>query len=62
MHETMQEYGQIHIEIYPDRVTFDSGHPVIIFSADFSGSLFDQRAVEASDCNWAAVRALAGLM
>lgn len=62
MHETMQEYGQSHIEIYPDRVTFDSGRPVIIFPPNFSGSVFGQRAVVAWDGGRAAARALADAM
>lgn len=62
MHETMAEYGQSHIEIYPDRVTFDSGRPVIIFPANFTGSLFGQRAVVAWDGGRAASRALADAM
>ena len=62
MHETSAEYGQSHIEIYPDRVTFDSGRPVIIFPANFKGTLFGARAVVAWDGGRAASRALADAM
>jgi nucleotide-binding universal stress UspA family protein len=62
MHENTNQYGQSHIEIYPDRMTFDSGRPVIIFPANHQGSLFEKRAVVAWDGGRAASRALADAM
>jgi nucleotide-binding universal stress UspA family protein len=62
LHETSSGYGQSHIEIYPDRVTFDSGRPVIIFPPGFEGTVFGQRAVVAWDGGRAAARALADAM
>lgn len=51
-----------HIEIVPDRVTYDSGRPVIIFPADFEGSALGKRAVVAWDGGRAAARALSDAM
>lgn len=62
MHESNQNQNLKHIEIYPDRVTFDSGRPVIIFPANFTGSVFGKRAVVAWDGRRAAARALADAM
>ncbi|PUB14958.1 universal stress protein [Yoonia sediminilitoris] len=62
MHESTLEQNLSHIDIYPDRVTFDSGRPVIIFPANFEGSLFGKRAVLAWDGGRAAARALADAM
>ena len=62
MHESSTDQGQSHIEIFPDRVAFDSGRPVMIFPADFEGSVFDQRAVVAWDGGRAAARALGDAM
>jgi nucleotide-binding universal stress UspA family protein len=62
MHESSLEANMSHIEIYPDRVTFDSGRPVIVFPANHEGSVFGQRAVVAWDGGRAAARALADAM
>ncbi|SLN68089.1 Universal stress protein family protein [Roseovarius gaetbuli] len=62
MHESNLERNLSHIDIYPDRVTFDSGRPVIIFPANFEGTLFGKRAVVAWDGGRAAARALADAM
>ena len=62
MHETSDKPGQSHIEIYPDRVTFDSGRPVMIFPAGYRGSVFNNKAVVAWDGGRAAARALADAM
>lgn len=62
MHENTSEHGQGHIEIYPDRVTFDSGRPVMIFPAGYRGSVFNGKAVVAWDGGRAAARALADAM
>jgi nucleotide-binding universal stress UspA family protein len=62
MHETATDYGNSHIEIYPDRIAFDSGRPVILFPANYEGSLFNQRAVVAWDGGRAVARALADAM
>lgn len=62
LHETAPEHGQSHIEIYPERVTFDSGRPVVVFPANFAGSVFGGRAVVAWDGGRAASRALADAM
>lgn len=62
MHETSRTPGQSHIEIYPDRVTFDSGRPVMIFPAGYRGSVFNNKAVVAWDGGRAAARALADAM
>ncbi|WP_227268664.1 universal stress protein [Roseobacter weihaiensis] len=62
MHETPQAPGRSHIEIYPDRVTFDSGRPVMIFPAGYRGSVFNNKAVVAWDGGRAAARALADAM
>ena len=62
MHESKLERNLSHIDIYPDRVTFDSGRPVIIFPANFEGTLFGKRAVVAWDGGRAAARALADAM
>ena len=62
MHEHPDAPGQSHIEIYPDRVTFDSGRPVMIFPAGYRGSVFNNKAVVAWDGGRAAARALADAM
>lgn len=62
MHESSLDHNLSHIEIYPDRVTFDSGRPVIVFPADHKGSVFGKRAVVAWDGGRAAARALADAM
>lgn len=62
MHEATQGRDLSHIEIYPERVTFDSGRPVIIFPANFEGSVLGKRAVVAWDGGRAAARALADAM
>jgi nucleotide-binding universal stress UspA family protein len=62
MHEASLEHGQQHIEIYPDRVTFDSGRPVMIFPAGYRGNVFNNKAVVAWDGGRAAARALADAM
>ncbi len=62
MHESSLDRNMSHIEIYPDRVTFDSGRPVIIFPANYEGSVFGKRAVVAWDGGRAAARALADAM
>jgi nucleotide-binding universal stress UspA family protein len=62
MHESNLDANLSHIEIYPDRVTYDSGRPVIIFPANFTGSVFGGRAVVAWDGGRAAARALADAM
>lgn len=59
MHEAAAEYGQSHIEIYPDRITFDSGRPVIIFPATYKKATFGKKTVVAWDGGRAASRALA---
>lgn len=62
LHETTPIHGQSHIEIYPDRVTFDSGRPVILYPGTHTGSVFGGRAVVAWDGGRAAARALADAM
>ncbi len=62
MHESSSEHGQGHIEIYPDRVAFDSGRPVMIFPAGYRGEVFNNKAVVAWDGGRAAARALADAM
>ncbi len=62
MHERPDTPGQSHIEIFPDRVTFDSGRPVMIFPAGYRGSVFNNKAVVAWDGGRAAARALADAM
>ena len=62
MHETTDNPTKSHIEIYPDRVTFDSGRPVMIFPAGYRGSVFENKAVVAWDGGRAAARALADAM
>jgi nucleotide-binding universal stress UspA family protein len=62
MHEASAEYGQAHIEIYPDRITLDSGRPVITFPAGYSGKLTGRHVVVAWDGGRAAARALADAM
>ncbi|WP_439154798.1 universal stress protein [Yoonia sp.] len=59
MHEAATEYGQSHIEIYPDRITFDSGRPVVIFPATYKKTTFGKKTVVAWDGGRAASRALA---
>lgn len=59
MHEAAAEYGQSHIEIYPDRITFDSGRPVIIFPSKYRDGRFGKKTVVAWDGGRAASRALA---
>jgi len=61
-HEAAADYGQSHIEIYPDRVAFDSGRPVMLFPANFTGSMFNRRALVAWDGGRAAARSLADAM
>jgi nucleotide-binding universal stress UspA family protein len=62
MHERTASPEQSHIEIYPDRVAFDSGRPVMIFPAGYRGSVFNSKAVVAWDGGRAAARALADAM
>lgn len=62
MHERPETPAQSHFEIYPDRVTFDSGRPVMIFPAGYRGSVFNNKAVVAWDGGRAAARALADAM
>lgn len=62
MHERPETPAQSHIEIFPDRVTFDSGRPVMIFPAGYRGSVFNNKAVVAWDGGRAAARALADAM
>ena len=62
VHEIPQTPGQSHTEIFPDRVTFDSGRPVMIFPAGYRGSVFNKKAVVAWDGGRAAARALADAM
>ncbi len=62
MHERPETPTQSHIEIFPDRVTFDSGRPVMIFPAGYRGSVFNNKAVVAWDGGRAAARALADAM
>lgn len=62
MHESSVEHNTSHIEIHPDRVAFDSGRPVMTFPANYTGSVFDGRAVVAWDGGRAAARALADAM
>lgn len=59
MHETTAEYGQSHIEIHPDRVTYDSGRPVIIFPHAYGETTLRKKTVVAWDGGRAASRALA---
>lgn len=62
MHERPETPTRSHIEIFPDRVTFDSGRPVMIFPAGYRGSFFNNKAVVAWDGGRAAARALADAM
>ena len=62
MHETSTDHTLAHIEIHPDRVAFDSGRPVMTFPANYTGTVFDGRAVVAWDGGRAAARALADAM
>jgi nucleotide-binding universal stress UspA family protein len=62
MYETSEDYNLSHIEIHPDRVAFDSGRPVLTFPANYTGSVFNGRAVVAWDGGRAAARALADAM
>jgi nucleotide-binding universal stress UspA family protein len=62
VHEQTMDSGQHHIEIYPDRVAFDSGRPVMIFPSGYRESVFKRRAVVAWDGGRAAARALADAM
>jgi len=62
MHETSNDHNLAHMEIHPDRVTFDSGRPVMTFPANYTGSVFNGRAVVAWDGGRAAARALADAM
>ena len=59
MHAPAAEYGQSHTEIYPDRITFNSGRPVIIFPPDYREVRFAKKTVVAWDGGRAASRALA---
>ncbi|MEL6681775.1 MAG: universal stress protein [Pseudomonadota bacterium] len=58
MHEDAA-YGQEHLEIHPERVTLESGRPVISFPAGQSAGLGGQHVVIAWDGGRAAARALA---
>ena len=58
MHED-GAYGQEHLEIHPDRVTLDSGRPVISFPAGHTPQLTGRHVVVAWDGGRAAARALA---
>lgn len=62
MHENNLSPNQSHIDIYPDRVTFDSGRPVLIFPSGFSGTVIGKKALVAWDGGRAAARALADAM
>ena len=62
IHETTPEYGQSHIEIYPDRIALDSGRPVIIFPSGNASKVAGRRVVVAWDGGRAAARALADAM
>ncbi|MEM6886664.1 MAG: universal stress protein [Pseudomonadota bacterium] len=62
VHEEATDAGQHHVEIYPDRVAFDSGRPVIIFPSGYREDVFKRRAVVAWDGGRAAARALADAM
>jgi nucleotide-binding universal stress UspA family protein len=62
MHEHSETPSQSHIEIFPDRVAYDSGRPVVIFPAGYRGSVFNNKAVVAWDGGRAAARALADAM
>lgn len=62
MHENNRTQNQSHIDIHPDRVTFDSGRPVIIFPSKFEGTVVGRKAVVAWDGGRAAARALADAM
>lgn len=62
LHDRSETLIKSHIEIFPDRVTFDSGRPVMIFPAGYDGSVFDGKAVVAWDGGRAAARALADAM
>lgn len=62
IHEETTDAGQHHIEIYPDRVAYDSGRPVMIFPSGYRESVFKRRAVVAWDGGRAAARALADAM
>jgi len=62
IHEVSEDRNLSHIEIHPDRVAFDSGRPVMTFPANYTGSVFNGRAVVAWDGGRAAARALADAM
>lgn len=62
LHEHAEGYGQTHLELYPDRIAFDSGRPVMVFPRGHDGPLFDGKAVVAWDGGRAAARALADAM
>ena len=59
IHEATPEYGQSHIEIYPDRIALDSGRPVIIFPSGNDSKVSGRHVVVAWDGGRAAARALA---
>lgn len=61
MHEA-GDYGQEHIEIHPDRVTLESGRPVISFPAGYPPTLTGRHVVVAWDGGRAAARALSDAM
>ena len=61
MHET-GDYGQEHIEIHPDRVTLESGRPVISFPAGYPPKLTGRHVIVAWDGGRAAARALSDAM
>ncbi len=61
MHEE-GEYGQEHLEIHPDRVTLESGRPVISFPAGYPPKLTGRHVIVAWDGGRAAARALADAM
>lgn len=62
LHEMAEGFDRTHLEIHPDRVAFDSGRPVILFPAGFTGAVFDSKAVLAWDGGRAAARALGDAM
>ncbi len=61
MHEA-GDYGQEHIEIHPDRVTLESGRPVISLPAGFTPKLTGRHVIVAWDGGRAAARALSDAM
>jgi len=59
MHETTYNPTKSPIEVFPDRVKFESGRPFMIFPAGYPGSVFNSKAIVAWDDGRAATRALA---